>query len=338
MNRRQFLLFLLLVILVIFIIFQRQLITHLKIALFITEQFPQIPLKPLGLLTSNPEHKKVELETNNGKVVADLYMSQDKAAALILAMGVKTSEDDKPILLHFADTMARLGYVTFWPRLKTLDKGESLPEEPETFIESFKYLKSLKEVDPKRISFAGFSVGSSTAFVAATDPQIKDLVHGLVFFGGYFDVFDYLESLASQSMVSFDRRVLWIPHKDAINHAKSLLEKREALGVRTIFEAQNLADIQTRLAETSAREIDGLKKYSPKEKLTDFKTKVFILHDKSDNFVPYVESIKLNQAVKKQVGDFVITNLFEHVQPNRPINIEELVKLYGFLYKTLSFL
>ena len=294
-------------------IFQKQITTHLKISLFITEEFPQIPFKPLTLLTENPLQTKVEFETKNGKVVADLFtpIASSPYPGVILAMGVKLSEKDKPLILHFGKTMARLGYVTFWPRLEVLDKGQSLPEEVETFIEAFKYLEERTD----RISFIGFSVGSSTALVAAADPEIADRVHSVVFFGGYFDIFDYLLAL--------DKKSEWKPHIDAINHAKTLLA---AKGIAT--QSAKLADSQ---------DATRLKKYSPKEYITDFKGKIFILHDKSDTYVPYTESTKLYEAMPKdQIAAYHISDLFEHVQPNRPINIGELVKLYGFLYKVFN--
>ncbi|MBI3109505.1 hypothetical protein HYZ06_00495 [Candidatus Daviesbacteria bacterium] len=320
-------------------IFQKPLATHLKIILFITEEFPQIPIKPLGLLTGQPIHQKVELNSSSGKIVADLYPPQSPGlhSVVILAMGVKTSEKDKPLLFHFADTMARLGYVVFWPRLELLDRGESLPEEPDTFIQAFKYLKNLPQVDPKRISYVGFSVGSSTAFVAASDPEIADNVHGLVFFGGQFDIFEYLLALATKTIKMDGLTMPWDPDLDATNHAKSLLEVKGADQVLKIFDVKEATQAAQLLKQAPDDETLGLTRYSPKEKVNQFKAKIFILHDKSDTLVPYVESVKLYQALpKEQLGAYHISDLFEHVQPNRPINIFELVKLYGFLYKVLS--
>lgn len=341
MSRRQYLLLLLLVILLVGVIFQKQLATHLKIALFITEEFPQIPVKPLGILTANPQHEKVDFETSNGKVVADLFIpkAQGKKPALIVAMGIKTAEDDKPLILKFSDTLSRLGYVVFWPRLKVLDEGVSLPEEPETFIKSFEYLSGQDFVKREKISFIGFSVGSSVAMKAAEDPTINDKVHGLIFFGGYFDVFDYYVSLSTKTTKLNGQILPWDPAPDAVDHAKGLLKTRGADRLIKIFEATSSAQAYNLIKGAPQDEIDGLKKYNPKEKPDQFKASIFILHDKSDTYVPYVESIKLDRALSQHPNKtFLITDLFEHVQPNRPINIGELVKLYGFLYKVFSFL
>lgn len=341
MSRRQYLLLIFLVILLLGVVFHKQLTTHLKITLFITEEFPQIPIKPLGLISFGPFHEKVGLDSSNGRIVGDLFLpvDPDKRPALILAMGVKTNEKDRPILLHFANTMARLGYVTFWPRLEVLDKGQSLPEEPETFIESFKYLANLESVDPKRISYVGFSVGSSTAFVAASDPKISDKVHGLVFFGGQFDIFEYLLSLATKTVKMNGLATPWNPDLDALNHAKGLLDTKGADQVLKIFDVKEASEAAVLLGKAPDDEILGLKKYSPKEYLGNFKAKIFILHDKSDTLVPYVESVKLSQALSEdQIEGYLLIDLFDHVQPNRPINIGELLKLYGFLYEVLTVL
>ena len=333
-----------LVLLLIFVlIFAKQISTNLKILLFISEEFPQVPIKPLGLLTAKPEHKKVEFETSNGKVVTDLYMpDQDKAAALIVAMGIKTQEKDKPLILKFMNTMTRLGYVTFWPRLEALDQGESLPEDPQTFVKAFDYLAELPVADKSRISYMGFSVGSSTAFVAASDPNIRDKVHGLIFFGGQFDIFDYFLSLASKSYEVDGQRISWNVADDARNHAKGLLLTKQAEGLVKIFDQETLVEMKMIIEQVSKEEKEKLAKYNPQEFINQFRARAFILHDKSDTYVPYVESIKLYQALpKEQIGAFVITDLFDHVQPNRPIsaqNLVEIFKLYGFLYKVLIFL
>ena len=124
---------------------------------------------------------------------------------------------------------------------------------------------------------------------------------------------------------------------DARSHAKGLLEVKQADHLVKIFDATSSAQIKNILSSAPDREVNVLKKYSPKEKLKQFKAKIFILHDKSDTYVPYVESIKLYQALsKEQVKAYHISDLFEHVQPNRPINFSELVKLYVFLYKVFS--
>lgn len=332
----------LLAIFLLIVFLYQSLATHAKILLFISEEFPQIPFKPLGTITKSPLYQKVKFESVSGEIVADLFVPANgrPKSAIVVAMGIKTAQKDKPLILKFADTMARLGYVTIWPRLEVLDQGTSLPEQPETFIEGFKYLAEFPQTDPGRITFVGFSVGSSVALVAAADPEIANQVHGLVFFGGQFDIFDYLLSLASKTYQVDGERVKWNAAEDARSHARGLL--KEATQTAKIFEVSNIEEMQTILAQVPDQEKENLKRYSPKEYVSKFQGKLFILHDKTDHYVPYVESVKLNEALGAR-GDqvFVLVDLFEHVQPNKPLswqNLKELAKLYGFLYQVFSFL
>lgn len=316
-------------------------VPHFKALMLVTEEFPQIPVKPLGLLTLKPSHEQIEIETKNGKVVADIvtpkhtFGPKQKSPAVIIAMGVKTSEQDKPTILHFANTMARLGYTTIWPRLEILDKGVSLNEEPETFVRAFEHLEKTQRVDKNRISLVGFSIGSSIAFVAAAGPRISDKLHSLVFFGGYYDIFDYLESLAKKTMAVDGETAQWQPHEGAINHVTEILKTKKSETILKYIETGRNIELE----ETEANE---LKEISPREFVGNFKAPIFILHEKADNYVPYVESFKLRDALpREQVQKFHLANLFEHVQPKSGLSketIAEFLKLYGFLVEVLRFL
>lgn len=322
--KEKFILLLLLIFLFLSFYFQKKIAINAKILLFISEQFP-IPIKPLGLITSEPVHEKIELESKNGKIVADLFLprSSEQKPAVIIAMGVKTAEKDEPIILSLGDTLARLGYVAFWPRLEKLDKQEALPEEPETFVKSFEYLGSLRKVNDKRISFVGFSVGSSIAMVSSEDKRIADKVRSLVFFGGYYDIFDYLKSLESKTSEINGRTISWKPN-EGTNHINEILKN---LGIKSIEEALNSP---------------LLNKYNPSENIEALKAKNFILHDKNDSYVHYFEGEKLNKELEGKIEkEFLIVDLFEHVQPKKLLTLKtlgELSKLYGFLYKVLEYL
>lgn len=321
------------ILIVLVLIFFQPIAVATKVLLLISEQFPQIPLKPLRLLTNQPKHEQIKF--GNG-VVADLYIptkilrlpsvTQDKAAALILAMGVRTNEKDKPILLGFANTLTRLGYVVVWPRLDDLDMDRVKYERPETFLSGFQYLQQRPDVDKNRISFVGFSVGSSIAMIAAENPSINHRVHGLIFFGGYYNILDYLKALATKSVVVDGQDLSWNPAQGAVNHAKEIL-KKEGLKLEQFKNIEEIPGFQK----------NPLLRFSPDQRIENYKAPIFILHEKADDYVPYVESIKLKQALGVKVPvTFHLANLFEHVQPKKGISlaqIREFAALYSFLYK-----
>lgn len=321
--------------------FRSQITTYVKALLLISEEFPQIPVKPLGLVAEAPERQTIGI-INGSSITADLFLpAKQPAPALILAMGVRTQEKDKPVILHFAATMARLGYVVLWPRLETLDRGLPSFEEPETFTESFKYLEKHKAVDSERISFIGFSVGSSIAMAAAQDPRIAERVHALVFFGGYYSAFDYIVSLASRTIILDGQEVSWSPAEGATGHLKEIFEQGNSQAIK-IFGAKSRGEAVELISTLPQDELLALRKLSPSENIQNLKARLFILHDKGDSYVPYAESRKLYESLsEKENVTFLLTNLFEHVQPQKAISLQtagELFKLYGFLYKVLSFL
>ena len=297
---------------------------HIKSFLFISQQF-NLPIKPLYNVTGTPSEEMVEFETKNGKRSALMFVpgkrfapaeEKFKKPVLIITFGVKNLDKDRPLIIDFVKNMARLGFVVFWPQPPSGATRETFYENPKTFVSAFRYVESIDYVDKERISFLGFSVGSSVAFVSAADPEIHDKVHGLVFFGGYYNGFDYYTSITAKTQVVDGKIIDWEPAEFSVQMTKS------------IFGTKNKED--------------GIKNVSPHMFINDYKTPILILHEKADNYVPYTESIKLHEALPKEyVKAYHIANLFDHVQPKQglsPTTVKEYMKLYWFLYKSLSFL
>ena len=69
---------------------------------------------------------------------------------------------------------------------------------------------------------------------------------------------------------------------------------------------------------------------------------VFILHDKGDPLVPYVESEKAYTQLAQHVDTtFLVSNLFDHVQPRKDVSLDtagELARLYAFVDEALDYL
>lgn len=321
--------FLIFVLLVLLVVFQKPLNAHTSALMLLSQEFPQIRIKPLHSLVRPPKHKVFEFKNlNDSGVVADIFYPSANSGqvpaktfpAVILAMGVKTADKDKPVILGFADTLARLGYIVIWPRLEILDRGLSSLEEPETFISSYQYLEKDKKVAKNRISLVGFSGGASIALVAAESPLISEKLNNLVFFGGYYDIFDYLTSLETKSSSFESQKIPWEPAEGTVNHI------REILAYRGI---------------DSKRDKFLLEKVNPSKDINNFRAKIFILHEKSDSYVPYFESEKLNRALERKVEKtYLLVNLFEHVQVGKgKISGEmlgELLKLYLFTVKAFE--
>jgi hypothetical protein len=148
---------------------------------------------------------------------------------VILAMGVKTSERDRPILLSFARTLARLGFVAFWPRSEALDAGVSLPEEPDTFVSGVRYLRGWIRWTRNAPPSSGSRSGPPSRWWPRA--RIAEGVPPLIFFGGYYPIFSYIASIATRSIVVDGQVVPWEPHEDVAGHFHQIRENKRAYGL-----------------------------------------------------------------------------------------------------------
>lgn len=340
----------LVLLLVLAFLFRLQLLTGARATLFILDVFPQVPVKPLGWITRTPRYRHVSFPTSHGEVIADLFLPRPwfgspaphSEPAIIVAQGVKIPPGARSGFLHLGQTLARLGYVVLFPQLRTLATGHTGLEVPDTYVRSFAYLQGLREVDPHRISYAGFSVGSSVALVGAADPRINHQVHALIFFAGYYDIFDYLVSVATRHDPYQGQAVAWQPDPSAIKQTKAILKDKGATSLLRVFTTHRVAEAERVLHQANPADLRRMQRYNPAAHIHHYHAPTFILEDQHDTFVPYVESEKLAAALPRtQIKAMLLTNLFHHVMPGQG-GLARLAggffSLYGFLYQALSFL
>jgi hypothetical protein len=340
----------LLIAVLLVVVLRRSLVARLKTSLLLAQELPQSPVKPLSMLGAPPVHERRRLDSANGVVVADVFLPRCRLGAarpgsrpaIVLAMGVKVTDHDRPVLLHLADTLTRLGFVVLWPRLEAVDRGEALPEEPATFVTGVRLLGDTELVDRERISMLGFSVGAATALVAASDPTVADAVRAVIFFGGYYEMLEYVLSLSTGTMVVDDQTVPWQSAVDAVKHMRQILEAKQAAGVLRVFEAASREEAKQLVHLAPDGELGELGRFSPADHLENLRARVFVVHDRGDRFVPYIESVKLHCALPTgRVGAFLLTNAFEHAQFKAGASWglwAELASLFGFVCRAVEYL
>jgi pimeloyl-ACP methyl ester carboxylesterase len=311
--------------------------------LLLTQELPQSPVRPLEALTAPPAEARLLLEGPEGPVVADLYSplprlpwgTEHPRAAIVLALGVALDEADRGALRHLAATLARLGYVVLWPRSAPLEAGAPALESPQTFVTAVEHLRRRQGVDPARVSLLGFSAGASVALVAAADPAVAADVRALVFFGGYYDLPEYLVSVAAGETVLDGEAVPWEPEADAVRRVREVPAALGAPGIAAVLEATTRAEAQARLRAAPAEERAMLDRFNPAAHRAGLGARVFILHDRADGFVPFAESVRLRRALPpEQVGAFLLTDLFRHAQPRAGLSwgvARDVVALYAFV-------
>ncbi|MCL4354421.1 hypothetical protein M1349_03030 [Patescibacteria group bacterium] len=301
---------------------------NIKPLFLVLQTFPNIPIKPLDIFP-DPTHRIISLGSNS-EAEADLFIpkKRGKYPAVIMASGIKLQEKDNEGMLNASKDLSKLGYIVIWPKNKKVSKGESFSDNPNTFIDAFRYLNSRQDVRKDRISIMGFSSGASMAMIAAEKPEMSGKLHAFVFFAGYFNLKDYIKSISLKSYTYNGKVHFWKQDPYLKSTATSVLKSQNLL---TLLEQKNNHPI-------SSSEILKLKQASPDSNISSFKTPIFIIHDQNDGTVPFVESVKLASKIdRKLIKKFLITKSFDHIKPDK-LTLFQSLEIYSFYFNTINYL
>ena len=233
----------------------------------------------------------------------------------------------------------------------------------EEIIASYQWLREQPYVDPDRLGIFGASAGAGIGLVSASDPRIS---HDLGYFaalGTYYDLVDLVSAITTQSIHYNGHTERWDPWLTSIrvlyNSVISYLpdpEDRDILTrifvdeeetarsrvgrlsprAREIYDALEDRDVERILdfwGEVSPRDVANLREVSPSSYVQALDTDLFIMHDRSDPYIPYVESRRLRDATADNGHQvyFAEFDFLNHVEPKNPSNpisfLADMVKL-----------
>jgi dipeptidyl aminopeptidase/acylaminoacyl peptidase len=243
---------------------------------------------------------------------------------------------------HFADALSRLGYVVLWPRSASLDGSSTSLEDPRTFVAAFRWLARERAVDRHRVSYLGLSAGASEAFVAATDRRISRRVRAVISVGAYYDLPAYLVSLATGRIRVGHREGTWRPARSFVAELTTILRRSHRTRVLNVLSARTEREAVRRLARVGPRAESALRRLSPAAHVRALRAPIFILHDRGDPVVPWVDSLKLAHALPPTlVRDTYWSSVLQHVVPGRAAWQSlpgEYWRLYSFMCDALDYL
>ena len=344
----------------------------LKTLGFVFQVIPSIPVKPIEIFSSQPVREEVRFTQSTGSGVADIYRpDNDKEnAAVLLFLGVNPAGRDDARVVNLAESLARTGMVVMIPWSDTMTQNRIDPNEVGNLVEAYKYLSDLEYVDPERVGFGGFCVGSSLAAVAAQDPEIRDNIAFINFFGGYFDAMDLMASISSSTRFGDYGRQPWEPSDLAtsvlrghlielipLERDKSLIEQilssqdsltknqvgdlsEEGKRVYKLLTGTSLVEARELISQLPEEFQDDMKAVSPISNVGDIKARILIMHDASDNNVPPEESRRFFEALKGR-EDVTYTEFafFNHMDPGRDVGpltwMGDVYKLFMHLYSII---
>jgi acetyl esterase/lipase len=233
----------------------------------------------------------------------------------------------------------------------------------EEVIASHEWLRSQPYVDPDRVGIFGASAGAGIALVSASDPRISQDVDFFASLGTYYDLVDLVSAITTEQIEYDGHSEKWEPwlksvrvlYKSIITYLddpgdRDILTRvfvdedesaRDLTGrlspqARDIYEAFDERDPDRILAfwgEVSPDDVASLREVSPSSVVAHLDTDLFIMHDRSDPYVPYVESRRLRDATEGNGHRvyFAEFDFLNHVEPSSPSNpiafLADMVKL-----------
>jgi pimeloyl-ACP methyl ester carboxylesterase len=309
-----------------------------------------------------------------GRVDGDLYVpgAGGRHGALILLLGARPLGRDEPILVRFAEGLSRAGAVVMIPASSNLAAGHVPPEEVDAIVEEVALLRARDDVDPGRIGIIGFSVGGSLATLAAADPRLDGQLAFVNTFGGYNDARDLLRAVAGRSLAYAGVDGSWTPHsltvwviarqiadtlpagtdRDVLDRifvqedpaGRAEVGRLSPVGraILGLLDGMPDEEVEAAMALLPPATRERLAKISPSPVLGQVRTRLFVMHDTADAFVPYTESRRLvARAPPGAIELYTEFELFSHVVPDRlpgsPALVVELAKLYRQIYSQLLY-
>ena len=135
--------------------------------------------------------------------------------------------------------------------------------------------------------------------------------------------------------------ISWQPSEDAADQARRVLAGIGQPEAAALLGSPVSSDTAVTLRALAASRLQALSRFDPAQHLQGYRAKTFILHDRDDVYVPYVESEKLRRALPgQQIGAFLLSNLFQHANVKADINwdlTKEVAALYVFATAVLAY-
>ncbi|MDP2674051.1 MAG: alpha/beta hydrolase [Dehalococcoidia bacterium] len=233
----------------------------------------------------------------------------------------------------------------------------------EEVIASYQWLREQPYVDPNRLGIFGASAGAGIALVSASDPRISQEVDFFASLGTYYDLVDLISAITTDTIQYKGHTEPWDPwltsvrvlYNSVISYLPSAQDRdiltrifvdedasaRLTVGrlsprAREIYDAFQAKDAERILkfwGEVSPQDVSTLRKVSPSTSVQALDADLFIMHDRSDPFIPYVESRRLRDATagnghRVYFAEFDFLNHVEPKNPSNPISfMADMVKL-----------
>ena len=314
--------------------------------LLLPSMFPSAPFDPLSAITPTPIRSQHEFSYAGGTIEAEIFhpAEGDKHGAIVLLLGI----GDLPrsdLAVRFAEGLARLGVVVMLPMQSGLLEQHLTFDEVDGLRASLDMLVSQPDVDPERVGYVGLSAAGGLSIVAAAQPDLQDRVRFVNSFGSYFDATRLLLDVSSRSIEVAGVVRPWQPEQRTLDVVEmALLEgattEEDLALVRELIEGTTRERAQELIDQLPPAMRQSLDEISPSTYLQHSRTRLYVMHDVGDTFIPFTESRHLVAAAPRgTVQRYTEFSIFAHVIPDRPVPwltfLPDLGKLFWHVHAVL---
>ncbi len=320
-------------------------------------------------------HTRRTISTASGPVYLDVYAPSTGAPlvpgsreGMLMITGVGDNRQE-PQVINFAQTLARAGIVVMGVTTPALIDDRVDAGDREAVVEAFHVLQHWPGVGAARVGMFGISAGSALICLAAADARIRDQVAFISLLGAYFDTTTLLETLGRRAQIIDGRVQPWSPVAVPLQALSStiapalpasdgaLLIQAFASYPAGALNAQQLAqlapqsaaayhllagDQPDKVAENLAAFTPDLRRLlvqlSPSSVVAQLHAPVYLLHDRSDQFVPVSESQAFADALERlhHSYDFAKFGIFQHADVRAGTSLPQLFGDGQRLFQLLS--
>lgn len=331
--------------------------------------------------TLPPERSPALIE----KMKLDLYRQPagvgDVRGCVLLAHGMTDAGRRDPRLTAFAKNVSRLGFAVAVPELPGMRRFRPDRRDTDRIAESFIWLNNRFARPGRRCGMFAFSFAAGPAMKAAARRHVSRRVGYFIGVGAYLDltaVLRYLTTSGRDNAPAFPGgppvrvgKWLFLRYNMALLGLMGYEDEVETIVRRKIAdESADVSALAARLPERVQRllslignrdpgRFDELLRDQPGEllvRLNDWSVRadvsrsampIFLLHGRSDPFVPVSESQRLADLARRRKADagrvrLMITDSFAHVDPERGQGgpglggVIEALRLVGFVSDVLT--
>jgi hypothetical protein len=298
-------------------------------------------------------------------------------AGILVIAGVGDNRKE-PANVNISIALARAGFVVMQVTTAALIDYTLTPDDTDAIVQATLKLQSWPGVGADRIGILGISAGDALACLAAADLRLHGKLAFLTLFGGYYDATSLLRDVGRRALEVDGQLAPWrpqdvpiytlahsvagtLPPIDAARirsalglFGSALGENGQPLDSATLAQMSQGAvaayhllygdqpdQVEANIAALPPASHDLLRALSPSSVVDSLDARIYLMHDTSDQYVPFTESRDFDAALTRlgRWHEFVELGGFQHVEVRSGATWSELAgdgaHLFSILYQLL---